>query len=74
MLAFGLRNVPRKEKAIAEAFRVLKKGGRFMCLEFSKVQNPILSQLYSFYSFNIIPVIGQVVANDRHSYQYLVNC
>jgi len=71
-IAFGLRNVPRKEKALSEAFRVLKKGGRFMCLEFSKVQNPVLSQLYNFYSFNIIPVLGQVIANDRHSYQYLV--
>jgi len=57
---------------LAEAYRVLKPGGRFMCLEFSQVPDPILRQIYDVYSFNVIPEIGQIVANDRASYQYLV--
>jgi len=70
-IAFGIRNVPRIELALKEAHRVLKKGGRFLCMEFSKVENPLFSQLYGFYNFNIIPLMGQAIAGDRESYQYL---
>jgi ubiquinone/menaquinone biosynthesis methyltransferase len=69
-IAFGLRNVTRKEKALQEAFRVLKPGGKFACLEFSQVQAP-LQKLYDFYSFHIIPKMGEWIAQDRGSYQYL---
>lgn len=61
-----------QDKGLAEAIRVLKPGGRFMCLEFSQVPDPILRQIYDTYSFHVIPEIGQIVANDRASYQYLV--
>lgn len=71
-IAFGIRNVVRIEEALAEAFRVLKPGGRFLCLEFSKVTTPGLDMLYDFYSFQIIPPMGKVVAGDWDSYQYLV--
>jgi demethylmenaquinone methyltransferase/2-methoxy-6-polyprenyl-1,4-benzoquinol methylase len=71
-IAFGLRNVTRIDTALAEAFRVLKPGGRFFCLEFSHVIDPTLARLYDAYSFNVIPRIGQAVAKDRDSYQYLV--
>lgn len=71
-IAFGLRNVTDVDRALSEACRVLKPGGRFMCLEFSQVPNPILRQIYDAYSFQIIPWMGQIVANDRASYQYLV--
>lgn len=71
-IAFGIRNVTNIDAALKDAYRVLKPGGRFMCLEFSKVENPILAGLYDFYSFKVIPNIGQVVAGDRDSYQYLV--
>ena len=71
-ISFGLRNVPSTEKALSEAFRVLKKGGRFMCLEFSKVNSEPFNQIYKFYSFNVIPFMGKIVANDSESYQYLV--
>jgi len=71
-IAFGIRNCTNLDKVIKEAFRVLKKGGRFMCLEFSHVQTPVLSQIYDFYSFNIIPQLGHIIANDKESYQYLV--
>ena len=71
-IAFGIRNVPRIEKALAEAYRVLKIGGRFLCLEFSSVDVPGLDTLYELYSFQVIPRIGATVTGDREAYQYLV--
>jgi len=71
-ISFGIRNVTRIQDAINEAFRVLKPGGRFMVLEFSQIPNPGLQWLYDQYSFNIIPPMGKLIANDRDSYQYLV--
>jgi demethylmenaquinone methyltransferase/2-methoxy-6-polyprenyl-1,4-benzoquinol methylase len=71
-IAFCLRNVTHWEQAIAEAYRVLKPGGRFMCLEFSEVRLPGLKQAYEMYSFNIMPRIGQLVTGNRDAYQYLV--
>jgi demethylmenaquinone methyltransferase/2-methoxy-6-polyprenyl-1,4-benzoquinol methylase len=71
-IAFGIRNVTRVQDALAEAFRVLKPGGRFMCLEFSRVPQPALAKAYDLYSFNVIPPLGQAVTGDRDSYQYLV--
>ncbi len=71
-IAFGLRNVTRIDTALAEAARVLRPGGRFYCLEFSHVDDPVLSRLYDAYSYKVIPRMGQVVAKDRDSYQYLV--
>ncbi|XP_051113980.1 2-methoxy-6-polyprenyl-1,4-benzoquinol methylase, mitochondrial [Andrographis paniculata] len=71
-IAFGIRNVTHIEKALAEAYRVLKSGGRFLCLELSHVDVPIFKNLYDYYSFSIIPTLGELVAGDRPSYQYLV--
>ena len=71
-ISFGLRNVTRKEKALEEACRVLRPGGRFLCLEFSHVEMPLLRQLYDLYSFAVLPRLGGVVARDRNAYQYLV--
>src|SRR5664280_1002693 len=71
-IAFGIRNVPRIERALSEAHRVLKIGGRFLCLEFSSVDMPGLSALYELYSFNVIPRVGEAVTGDREAYQYLV--
>jgi demethylmenaquinone methyltransferase / 2-methoxy-6-polyprenyl-1,4-benzoquinol methylase len=71
-IAFGIRNVPRIERALAQAHRVLKIGGRFLCLEFSSVNVPGIDALYELYSFNVIPRIGQAVTGDREAYQYLV--
>lgn len=71
-IAFGIRNVTRVEDALAEAYRVLKPGGRFLCLEFSQIPAPGLQWLYDRYSFNIIPPMGQAITGDRDSYQYLV--
>jgi demethylmenaquinone methyltransferase/2-methoxy-6-polyprenyl-1,4-benzoquinol methylase len=71
-IAFGIRNVPRIDRALAEAYRVLKIGGRFLCLEFSAVDVPGLDRVYDFYSFNIIPALGRMVAGDAESYRYLV--
>jgi demethylmenaquinone methyltransferase/2-methoxy-6-polyprenyl-1,4-benzoquinol methylase len=71
-IAFGIRNVPRIDVALAEAFRVLKIGGKFLCLEFSSVDLPGLDRLYDFYSFNVIPALGRMVAGDAESYRYLV--
>jgi demethylmenaquinone methyltransferase / 2-methoxy-6-polyprenyl-1,4-benzoquinol methylase len=71
-IAVGIRNVPRIERALAEAFRVLKMGGRFMCLEFSSVDVPGLDALYELYSFNLIPALGRAVVGDAEPYRYLV--
>jgi demethylmenaquinone methyltransferase/2-methoxy-6-polyprenyl-1,4-benzoquinol methylase len=71
-IAFGIRNVPRIEAALAEALRVLKIGGHFVCLEFSTVDVPGLDKLYDLYSFNVIPALGRLVADDAEAYRYLV--
>jgi demethylmenaquinone methyltransferase/2-methoxy-6-polyprenyl-1,4-benzoquinol methylase len=71
-IAFGIRNVPRIETALAEAYRVLRIGGRFACLEFSTVNVPGLDTLYDLYSFNVIPALGRAVVGDAESYRYLV--
>lgn len=71
-IAFGLRNVTHTDAAIREALRVLRPGGRFMCMEFSPVETPGLKDVYDAYSFGVIPALGEFVANDRASYQYLV--
>ena len=71
-IAFGIRNVPRIEAALAEAWRVLRTGGRFLCLEFSTVDVPGLDALYDLYSFNVIPALGRSVAGDAEAYRYLV--
>jgi demethylmenaquinone methyltransferase / 2-methoxy-6-polyprenyl-1,4-benzoquinol methylase len=71
-IAFGIRNVPRIEAALGEAFRVLKRGGRFLCLEFSRVDLPVFDRLYAAYSDSVIPALGKAVANDGASYRYLV--
>jgi demethylmenaquinone methyltransferase/2-methoxy-6-polyprenyl-1,4-benzoquinol methylase len=71
-ISFGIRNVTRIPDALSEAYRVLKPGGRLMVLEFSQLPNDGLQKLYDLYSFNVIPRMGQVIANDRDSYQYLV--
>jgi demethylmenaquinone methyltransferase / 2-methoxy-6-polyprenyl-1,4-benzoquinol methylase len=71
-IAFGIRNVTHLDQALKDAHRVLKVGGRFMCLEFSAVTIPVLDRIYDFHSFNVIPALGQLAAGDRASYQYLV--
>jgi demethylmenaquinone methyltransferase / 2-methoxy-6-polyprenyl-1,4-benzoquinol methylase len=71
-IAFGIRNVPRIDVALAEAFRVLRIGGKFLCLEFSAVDVPGFDRLYDFYSFNVIPALGRAVTGDAESYRYLV--
>ncbi|NJM82041.1 MAG: bifunctional demethylmenaquinone methyltransferase/2-methoxy-6-polyprenyl-1,4-benzoquinol methylase UbiE [Tabrizicola sp.] len=71
-ISFGIRNVTRIGDALAEAFRVLKPGGRLMVLEFSRIPNELMQKAYDLYSFNVIPAMGQVVTGDRASYQYLV--
>jgi len=71
-IAFGIRNVPRIEKALGEIHRVLRHGGQFLCLEFSNVIVPGLSQIYEAYSFHAIPRIGQLVTGDAEAYRYLV--
>ncbi len=70
-IAFGLRNVTDKEAAIRQMFRVLKKGGCLLILEFSKVENEMLEKFYDYYSFNVMPKLGGLLANDEQSYQYL---
>lgn len=71
-VAFGIRNFTSIPAALREAYRVLKPGGVFACLEFSKVNSPVFDYVYKRWSFGAIPLIGQVVAGDRDSYQYLV--
>lgn len=71
-ISFGIRNVTRPEGALSEAFRVLRPGGRLMVLEFSQIPVPLVQKAYDLYSFNIIPAMGKMIANDRDSYQYLV--
>lgn len=71
-IAFGLRNVTRIDTALAEARRVLKPGGRFFCLEFSEMVVPLMRRAYDLYSYAVIPRLGEIVARDRDSYQYLV--
>jgi demethylmenaquinone methyltransferase/2-methoxy-6-polyprenyl-1,4-benzoquinol methylase len=70
-IAFGLRNVTNKDAALKSMLRVLKPGGRCLVLEFSKPKNELLSKLYDTYSFNILPLVGKLVANDKESYRYL---
>jgi demethylmenaquinone methyltransferase / 2-methoxy-6-polyprenyl-1,4-benzoquinol methylase len=71
-IAFGIRNVPRMDRALAEANRVLKRGGRFLCLEFSRVDLPVFDRVYEVYSDAAIPALGKVVAGDGAPYRYLV--
>ena len=71
-IAFGIRNVPRLDAALSQAYRVLRRGGRFLCLEFSEVDVPLLDRIYDAYSLNVIPAMGRVVAGDEESYRYLV--
>lgn len=71
-IAFGLRNVTMIDDALREAARVLKKGGKFYCLEFSHVDNPMVKKIYDGYSDHLIPRFGEIIAKDRDSYQYLV--
>lgn len=71
-IAFGIRNVPRIDLALAEAYRVLKPGSRFLCLEFSSVDVPGLDRIYDLFSFNVIPQLGKAVTGDAESYRYLV--
>jgi demethylmenaquinone methyltransferase/2-methoxy-6-polyprenyl-1,4-benzoquinol methylase len=71
-IAFGIRNVPQIDLALAEAFRVLRPGGRFLCLEFSSVDVPGLDRLYDLFSFRVIPELGRAVTGDAESYRYLV--
>ncbi|HRY24455.1 MAG: bifunctional demethylmenaquinone methyltransferase/2-methoxy-6-polyprenyl-1,4-benzoquinol methylase UbiE [Geminicoccaceae bacterium] len=70
-MAFGIRNVTHVDRALAEGFRVLRPGGRFMCLEFSKVVLPVLDRVYDTYSFQVLPALGRIVAGDAASYRYL---
>lgn len=71
-IAFGIRNFTNIDKGLSEANRVLKKGGKFICLEFSKVNDYFLQKIYDAYSFNVIPKIGEIILKDGASYQYLV--
>ena len=71
-ISFGIRNVTRPQEALNEAYRVLRPCGRLMVLEFSQLPNPMMQKAYDLYSFNVIPRMGQMIANDRDSYQYLV--
>ncbi|MEM7488829.1 MAG: bifunctional demethylmenaquinone methyltransferase/2-methoxy-6-polyprenyl-1,4-benzoquinol methylase UbiE [Pseudomonadota bacterium] len=71
-ISFGIRNVTRIADALSEAYRVLRPGGRLMVLEFSQLPNPLMQKAYDLYSFQVIPRMGQAIAGDRDSYQYLV--
>src|SRR5207342_773144 len=71
-IAFGIRNVPQIDLALKEAYRVLRPGSRFLCLEFSTVDVPGLDKLYDLFSFRVIPPLGRAITGDADSYQYLV--
>ena len=71
-ISFGIRNVLDLKQCLSEAFRVLKPGGRIMILEFSKIENQTLNKIYDAFSFNIVPRLGKIIANDSESYQYLI--
>ena len=71
-ISFGIRNVLYLKKCLSEAFRVLKPGGRIMILEFSKIENQTLNKIYDAFSFNVVPRLGKLIANDSESYQYLI--
>lgn len=71
-ISFGIRNVVRPQDALNEAYRVLRPGGRLMVLEFSQIPNDMMQKVYDLYSFNVIPKMGKLIANDAESYQYLV--
>lgn len=72
IVTYGIRNFTDRDKALQEAYRVLKKGGRFLCLEFSQIPNPLLQKAYDFYSFNFIPKIGEILTGDKESYEYFI--
>ena len=71
-ISFGLRNVTNIDKALNEALRVLKPGGKFLCLEFSQIENKLIKQFYDCYAFKLIPQIGKFIASDQKAYEYLV--
>ena len=71
-IAFGLRNITNRDVALKEIFRILKPGGRFICLEFSQVENNIVKKLYDFWSFKFMPIIGKKITGDKDAYTYLV--
>lgn len=71
-IAFGIRNVTNIKQALSEAYRVLKPGGQFLCLEFSHIDNLLFKQFYDFYSFHLITLMGKIIAKDEDSYKYLV--
>jgi demethylmenaquinone methyltransferase/2-methoxy-6-polyprenyl-1,4-benzoquinol methylase len=71
-IAFGIRNVTHIDKALKDAYRVLKPGGKFVCMEFSNVENPLFRKIYDVFSFEAIPRMGDLIAGDKESYQYLV--
>ena len=71
-MSFGLRNITDKNKSLKEIYRILKPGGRFICLEFSHMENEFLKKFYDLWSFKIMPVIGYKVTGDKEAYEYLV--